>query len=103
MYIHDGRQVGSSEHRQTWRMIRSMTMRAESAGRHIDRSGVKYKSTSHSEYTYMAYQYIIYIDTDLYLVRILFICRPADPAIILLIYRQIDRSAVKYRYQLNIN
>ena len=25
-------------------------------------------------------------------------CRPADPPITLLIYRQIDRSAVKYRY-----
>ena len=49
----------------------------------MDRSGVKYRSTSHSEYTYMAYQYIVYIDTDLYLVRILIICRPADPPIIL--------------------
>ena len=49
-----------------------------SAGRQMDRSGVKYRSTSHSEYTYMAYQYIIYIDTDLYLVRIMFICRHID-------------------------
>ena len=78
-------------------------MRGKSAGRQINRSGVKYRSTSHSEYTYMAYQYIIYIDTDLYVVRILFICRPADPLFILLIYRQIDRSAVKYRYGLNMN
>ena len=60
------RMVGRSAHRQTWIMIRSM--RGESAGRQIDRSVVKYRSTSHSEYTYMAYQYIIYIDTDLYLV-----------------------------------
>ena len=27
----------------------------KSAGRQIDRSGVKYRSTSHPEYTYMAY------------------------------------------------
>ena len=95
------RMVGRSAHGQTWRMIRRM--RGKSAGRQIDRSGVKYRSTSHFEYTYMAYQYIKYIDIDLYLVRILFICRPADPPIILLIYRQIDRSMVKYRYGLNID
>ena len=37
----------------------------------------------------MAYQYIIYIDTDLYLVQILFICRPADFPLILLIILQV--------------
>ena len=53
----------SAGHKHTWRMIRRI--RGKSAGQQIDRSGVKYRSTSHSEYTYMAYQYIIYIDTDL--------------------------------------
>ena len=44
-------------------------MDGRSAGRHIDRP-----------------IYIIYIDTDLYLVQIMFICRPAGPTFILNIH-----------------
>ena len=51
----------------------------------MDRSGVKYRSTSHSEYTYMAYQYIIYRYRSIFSPNSDYLptCRPADPPIIL--------------------